>query len=167
MSSSKERWIHQVLLSTPHPYHNIILSCSGNATWQPSLKYSCNNQYVLHFSLPAFLSFFIHHFTVQPLTYHVHPQLQENYTGVETARLWNWFFLPFLAETKREWLFLSQVYCKICPHSFQFALFWPKLLCFPVKSVVNAHNQLAHDPWLLILLEKHSNLGQNNANWKL
>ena len=99
--------------------------------------------------------------------YGVHPQLQENYTGVETARLWNWFFLPFLAETKREWLFPSQVYCKICPYSFQFALFWPKLLCFPVKSVVRGHERVGYERELLILLEKHSNLGQNNTNWKL
>ena len=59
--------------------------------------------------------------------------LRDNYTGVETARLWNWFFLPFLAETKQELLFLSQVYCKICPYSFQFALLWARLLCFSSK----------------------------------
>ena len=53
----------------------------------------------------------------------VHPLLQENYTGVETARLWNYLFLSFLGKTKREQPLLSHVYCEIWPHSLQF-LFW-------------------------------------------
>ena len=30
-----------------------------------------------------------------------HPLLQENYNGVETTRLWNNFFLSFLAKTAK------------------------------------------------------------------
>ena len=51
-----------------------------------------------------------------------HPLLQENYTGVETTRLWNNFFLSFLAKTKREPPLPGQVYCEIWPHSLQFWL---------------------------------------------
>ena len=41
---------------------------------------------------------------------HTYPQLQENYTGVETSRLWNYSFLLFLANTKQEQALPGQVW---------------------------------------------------------
>ena len=47
-----------------------------------------------------------------------HPQLQENYTGVKTTRLWNYSFLLFLAKTKREQLLLGQVWSHECSNLY-------------------------------------------------
>ena len=43
-----------------------------------------------------------------------HPLLQEKYTGLEIARLWSMFRWSLLAETKREFLVPSIVYCEFC-----------------------------------------------------
>ena len=68
-----------------------------------------------------------------------HPQLQENYTGVKTTRLWNYSFLLFLAKTKREQPLPGQVYGEVWPHSLQFWLhnfsnFWVK-----IEALVRPH----------------------------
>ena len=42
---------------------------------------------------------------------------------------------------------------KFVPTASNLRYFGLNCCVFPVKSVVHAHNQLAHDPWLLILLE--------------
>ena len=54
------------------------------------------------------------------LFYQRHPLLQQNFTGVETAHLWNHFFPLLLTKTKQEKPLLSQVYFKIWPQSLQF-----------------------------------------------
>ena len=59
--------------------------------------------------------------TLQPIL--THPLLQATYTGVRTTVLGNIFFLPFLAETKREPPFPGHIHGSFWPHSFHFALF--------------------------------------------
>ena len=92
-----------------------------------------------------------------------HPQLQENYTGVKTARLWNLFF----SVCRKNYYFRVKFIAKFVPRVSNLRDFGLNCCVFPVKSVVRGHERVGYERELLILLEKHSNLGQNNANWEL
>ena len=56
---------------------------------------------------------------------------------------------------------------KFVPTASNLRYFGLNCCVFPVKSAVRGHERVGYERELLILLEKHSNLGRNNANWKL
>ena len=73
-------------------------------------------------------------------------------------------FSPRLSENDYSWV---KFIAKFGPTASNLRYFGLNCYVFPVKSVVRGHERVGYERELLILLEKHSNLGQNNANWKL
>ena len=56
---------------------------------------------------------------------------------------------------------------KFVPTASNLRYFGLNCCVFPVKSVVRGHERVGYEHELLILLEKHSILGQNDTNRKL
>ena len=73
-------------------------------------------------------------------------------------------FSPRLSENDYSWV---KFIPKFGPTASNLRYFGLYCCVFPVNSVVRGHERVGYERKLLISLEKHSNLDQNNANWKL
>ena len=77
------------------------------------------------------------------------------------------FFFRFSPRLSKNYYSQVKFIAKFVPTASKLRYFGLNCCVFPVKSVVRGHEQVGYERELLIFLEKHSNLGQNNANLKL